>query len=220
MDNVNKIQTSKLVKKQEGQLGQMARYYDLITAFMTFGREKAFRQVTIKLARVMPGDKVLEVGCGTGTLTLAAKARVGSSGEVVGIDIAPEMVAAASRKTARKGIDISFRAGSIESIPFPDNRFDVVICSFMIFHMPDDVRGRGFKEVYRILKPGGHLFIVDFSLPDKTWQRHFVQMHLGHMMQHDVRELAPVLKDNFFTEIEMGRTKFLGTWFLRGKVEK
>ena len=118
MDNVNKIQTSKLVKKQEGQLGHMARYYDLITALMTFGREKAFRQVTIKLARVMPGDKVLEVGCGTGTLTLAAKARVGSSGEVVGIDIAPEMVAVASRKTARKGIDISFRAGSIEIFLF------------------------------------------------------------------------------------------------------
>jgi ubiquinone/menaquinone biosynthesis C-methylase UbiE len=187
---------------------------------MTFGREKALRQLTIKLARLVPGDRVLEVGCGTGTLTLAAKTQVGSTGEVVGIDIAPEMVAAASHKAAQKGMDVSFQVGSIASIPFPDDRFDVVICSFMIFHMPDDVRGKGFTEIYRILKPGGHLFILDFALPDKTWQRNFTQMHFGHMMQHDVRELAPVLKDNSFTELEMERTKFLGTWFLRGKVEK
>ena len=220
MDEVNKIHTSKTGKKQEGQLGHMAPYYDFITGLMSFGREKTFRQVTIKLSRLMPGDKVLEVGCGTGTLSLAAKVQVGASGEVVGIDIAPEMVAAASRKAARKGIDISFQEGNIESIPFPDNRFDVVMCSFMIFHMPDDVRGRGFKEIYRVLKPGGHLFILDFALPDKTWKRHFVQMHFGNMLQHDVRGLAPVLKDNSFTEIEMGKTNFLGTWFLRGKVEK
>jgi ubiquinone/menaquinone biosynthesis C-methylase UbiE len=220
MDDINKIQTSKPVKKQEGQLGHMARYYDLITALMTFGREKVLRQLTIKLARLMPGDKVLEVGCGTGTLTLAAKEQVGPSGEMFGIDIAPEMVAAASRKAARKGMDISFQVGSIANIPFPNDRFDVVLCSFMIFHMPDDVRGRGFTEIHRVLKSGGHLFILDYTLPDKTWQRHFAQMHFGHMMQHDVRELAPILKDNSFTEIEMGRTNFLGTWFLRGKAKK
>ena len=146
MGDINTLQTSQPVKKQEGQMGRWARYYDLIMALMTFGREKKLRQMTIKLAQLMPGDKVLEIGCGTGTLTLAAKAQVGSSGEVVGIDIAPEMVAVASHKATRKGVDVSFQVGSIASIPFPDNRFDVVMCSFMIFHMPEDVRRKDLQR--------------------------------------------------------------------------
>ncbi len=220
MGNVNTSQASGPIKKQEGQLGHMARYYDLITALMTLGRDKTIRQRTIKLAQLMPGDRVLEVGCGTGTLTLAAKAQVGSSGEVVGIDIAPEMVAVARRKAARKRVDVSLQVGSIENIPFPGNRFDVVMCSFMIFHMPEDVRRNGFAEIHRVLKPGGHLFVLDFALPDKLWQRRVAQRHFGHMMQHDVRELAPIFQENSFTELEMGKAKFMGTWFLRGKAEK
>jgi ubiquinone/menaquinone biosynthesis C-methylase UbiE len=208
------------VKKQDGQLGHMARYYDIIMSLMTFGREKKLRQMTISLADLSAGDKVLEIGCGTGTLTLAAKKQVGPTGEAVGIDIAPEMVAAASRKAARKRVDVSFRVGSMASIPFPDNNFNVVICSFMIFHMPSDIREKGFTEIYRVLKSGGHLFILDLALPDKPWQRRFVQMHFGHMMQHDVRELAPVLKEKSFTDVQMEKTGFMGTWYLSGKVQK
>lgn len=207
MGDVSTLQTSQPVKKQWGQMGRYARYYDLIMALLTFGREKKLRQMTIRLAQLMSGDKVLEIGCGTGTLTLAAKSQVGSSGEVVGIDIAPEMVAAASRKATRKGIDVTFKVGSIASIPFQDNRFDVVICSFMIFHMPEDVRKKGFTEIYRILKSGGHLCILDGASSDK---------------RYDIRELAPILKEDSLTEIEIEKIKFmyLKGWFLRGKARK
>jgi ubiquinone/menaquinone biosynthesis C-methylase UbiE len=205
------------IKKQQGQMGRWARYYDLLMALMTFGREGKLRQGTVELAQLKPGDKVLEVGCGTGTLTLAAKRQVGASGGAVGIDIAPEMIAAARRKADRTGADVSFQVGSIENIAFPDNRFDVVMCSFMIFHMPEDVRTKGLAEAYRVLKPGGHLFILDAALPDKPRRRRSVQVH-------DVRELAPVLGENSFTEIEMKETDFvlMGTrfWFLRAKAEK
>jgi ubiquinone/menaquinone biosynthesis C-methylase UbiE len=161
----------------------------------------------VKLAQLIPGDKVLEIGCGTGTLTLAIKAQVGKTGEVAGIDIAPEMVALASRKAARKGADISFQVGSMAGIPFPDNRFDVVMCSFMIFHMPEDVRNKGFKEIYRVLKSGGHFCIFDGASSDK---------------RYDVRELAPVLKENSFIEIKIEEIKFMFIkgLFLRGKAKK
>jgi ubiquinone/menaquinone biosynthesis C-methylase UbiE len=119
---------SKETGKQEGQMGRWAPYYDLIMALMTLGREKKLRQMTIDLAQLKPGDRVLEIGSGTGTLTLAAKGRVGSAGEAVGIDIAPEMVAVASRKAIRKGVDVSFKVGSIAGIPFPEDRFDAVMC--------------------------------------------------------------------------------------------
>lgn len=213
----NNIQTAAPADKQWGQMGKWAPWYDLLMFLMTFGREKKFRQDTIELARIKPGDNVLEIGCGTGSLTLAAKAQVGSSGEVAGIDLAPEMVAKARHKAARKGADVSFQEGSIAKIPFPDNRFDVVMCSFMIFHMPEDVRSKGFKEIYRVLKSEGHLFILDAALSDKQ------QKNRSDVM-HDVRELAPVLKENSFTEIEMEKTRFIfmGTqfWFLLGKAEK
>jgi len=174
--------TSQSVQKQEGQMGRYAHFYDLIMVLLTLGREKKLRQDEIKLAQLKPGDKVLEIGCGTGTLSLAAKVQVGSSGEVVGIDIAPEMVAVASHKTTRKGVDVTFQVGSIAGIPFPDNRFDVVMCSFMIFHMPEDVRKKGFPEIHRVLKSGGHLFILDGASSDK---------------RYDMRELVPVLKRTF-----------------------
>ena len=143
MGNANTLENNQTITKQKGQMGNWAKYYDFIMVLMTLGREKKLRQMTLGLAQVKPGDKVLEIGCGTGTLSIAAKAQVGSSGEVSGIDIAPEMIAVASRKAARKGVDVDFKVGSIASIPFPENCFDVVMCSFMIFHMPDDVRNDG-----------------------------------------------------------------------------
>jgi ubiquinone/menaquinone biosynthesis C-methylase UbiE len=201
------MQKSETAEKQWGQMGKWAPYYDALMALMTFGREKKLRQLTTKLARLKLGDKVIEIGCGTGSLTLEAKAQVGPSGEAAGIDIAPEMVAVAKKKVIKKGIDISFLEGSIAKIPFPDNHFDVVMCSFMIFHMPDDVRNKGFKEICRVLKPGGHYFIIDGASKDK---------------RYDIRELAPILKTHSFTEIETGNVKFTvikGLW-LRSKAEK
>ena len=130
------------------------------------------------------------------------------------------MISVATRKAARKKVDIKLITASIEKIPFNDNTFDYVLCSFMIFHMPEDVRLNGIKEVYRVLKPGGHLFILDFTLPDKTKQRNLVHNHSSYMLQHDVRELKPVMEENSFIGIEMEKTNFLGAWFLRGKAEK
>jgi ubiquinone/menaquinone biosynthesis C-methylase UbiE len=99
---MNKTQTAQKSGRQTGNLGRMAGYYDLIMFLLTQGREKKLRQVTLDLAQIKPGDKVLEIGCGTGTLSIAAKTRVGDSGEVAGLDIAPEMIAAAVRKSCAK----------------------------------------------------------------------------------------------------------------------
>jgi ubiquinone/menaquinone biosynthesis C-methylase UbiE len=194
-------QHSDPAKKQVGNLGHMAGYYDLVMFFITLGRERSLRHKTLDLAQIKPGEKILEIGCGTGTLSLAARKRVGKSGEVMGIDIAPEMVAVAARKAARKSVNASFQVGGIENIPFPDNRFDVVMCSFMIFHMPEDIRKKGLNEIYRVLKSGGRLFIIDTV---------------------DLLELEPILKEDIFSEIKIDKFKlnFMGIWFLSAAVVK
>ena len=77
MGNVNMLRTGEPVGKQEGQLGHMAPYYDLVMALFTAGRDRTLRRMTVAQARLMPGDRVLEIGSGTGSLSLAARERTG-----------------------------------------------------------------------------------------------------------------------------------------------
>jgi ubiquinone/menaquinone biosynthesis C-methylase UbiE len=113
----------------EGRLIRWAPYYDLAVNITTFGQARRLRKLTVDNALIKPGDSVLDVGCGTGAVTVVAKTRAGKAGKVYGIDPAPEMVAVARSKASRKGLGIDFRVGVIESLPFPDARLYVVTSS-------------------------------------------------------------------------------------------
>ncbi len=93
------------------------RWYDLFSTLISFGRDKAIREKLIGMAEPAPGEKVLDVGCGTGTLAIAIKRQMGI-GEVYGIDASPEMVQFAKEKSAKDNSDIDFRVALIETIPF------------------------------------------------------------------------------------------------------
>ncbi len=221
MMHTHTSQSSQPTPGTEGQMGSWAPYYDFIMTLMTFGRERTLRQMTVELAGVKPGDRVLEIGCGTGSLSLAAKAQAGPSGEVHGIDAAPEMVEVARRKAARQGADVDFKVGLLQDIPFSRAQFDVVLCSFMIFHMPDDARREGFKEIARVLKPGGQVLIVDSASPEQTPRRGLMARLLtGTMPQHSLDELSPVMRAAGFTDIETGLTRFKPVAFARGKTRQ
>src|SRR5687768_5032097 len=99
------------VPETTGNLIRWAHSYDRWTKIMTLGKAPAIRRQTADLAGIKIGDTVLDVGCGTGDLTIVAKSRAGSAGEVVGIDASPEMVATARQKVARQGLDIRFQPG-------------------------------------------------------------------------------------------------------------
>jgi ubiquinone/menaquinone biosynthesis C-methylase UbiE len=122
-----------------------ARWYDLFGTIISFGRDKAIRAKLTELAEPAPGEKVLDVGCGTGTLAIVIKRQLGT-GEVHGIDASPEMVRFAKEKSAKDGSDIDFRVALIEAIPFPDASFDLVTSSLMLHHLPDDVKAKGFRK--------------------------------------------------------------------------
>jgi len=137
-----------------------------------------------------------------------------------GIDAAPEMIEVARRKAARAGMDVAFQVGLIENIPFPDGQFDVVLCSFMIFHMPDEARRKGITEIYRALKPGGQLLVVDLASPPQPVRWNLTALVFGRLMQHDLRELVPMMEQAGFTQIEIGRTRFTPISFVQGRTRK
>ncbi len=190
------------------QMAQIANSYDSYMQRITFGREHVLRKMTVKLAQIQPGDQVLEVGCGTGTLSLAAKQKAGPSGRVCGIDMIPQMIELSQRKAAQAGADIAFQPGSIDDIPFPADQFDAVMCSFMIFHMSEGVREKGIREIYRVLKPGGRLLVVDLTPPASGLQRAIANTFFGGFMQHDLRELLPLLQAAGFKNVELGPVDF------------
>src|SRR5688500_16619205 len=111
-----------------------ARYYDLLAWLLPLGREPAFRARLVDLASLEPGEKVLDVGCGTGTLAIAAKRRVGATGIVHGIDASREMIARATRKANKAGVDVTFRTAVVEALPFPHRQLDVVLSTLMLHH--------------------------------------------------------------------------------------
>lgn len=198
-------------------LGHKAHSYDLAATLLGMG--PTFRELTMQLAQVEPGHKVLDVGCGTGSLTIVAKAWAGPAGEVHGIDAAPEMIAVARRKAAQARVDVDFQVGLIEDIPFPDDQFDVVLSSLMIHHLPgDDLKRRAFIEIHRVLKPGGRLLVVDFEPPTNPVLRTLATLFLGHynMMQTDVRAYPAMMEAAGFTGMEMGATSHWLLSFVRG----
>jgi ubiquinone/menaquinone biosynthesis C-methylase UbiE len=216
------VDEDKLIKSQ---MEKMVTSYDSYMRKITFGRERILREETIRLAQVKPGDCILEVGCGTGTLTLAAKRQSGPSGKVFGIDIIPGMIELSQRKAALANEDITFQLGSIDDIPFPANHFDVVMCSFMIFHMSDTTTRKGITEVYRVLKPQGRFLVLDLALPIQPLQRFIAQKLFGSMLQHDLQELCPLMEAAGFSNIEIAQARFrvMGLSvlsFVRGWAEK
>jgi ubiquinone/menaquinone biosynthesis C-methylase UbiE len=166
----------------EGRLIHWARWYDPFVTVFTLGQNHALRRRTAGLAGIKPGDRVLDVGCGTGDLTLAGAALAGSGGEVVGIDASPEMIATARQKAARRGSAARFDVALIERIPFPDGSFDVALSSLMLHHLPGQLRHDGLAEVYRVLKPGGRLLVVDMQddAHSMAGMAHTAIMALGH----------------------------------------
>ena len=139
----------------------LAPVYDPMCWMMGLGR--TMRRRTVALAAIKPGERVLDVGCGTGELTRLAAEAVGPEGLVVGIDPGPKMIAIARRKATRTGSRATFDLGVVERLAFGDGTFDVVLSSFVLHHLPADLKQAGLREVWRVLRSGGRLILVDFD---------------------------------------------------------
>src|SRR3990172_4718058 len=100
-----------------GRILRWARWYDLVGWLMSGGRLPGIRRETLDVAALQPGESVLDVGCGTGTLTLGAARRVGPDARVSGIDASPEMIATARRKAEKQGVATDFLLPALQAPP-------------------------------------------------------------------------------------------------------
>ena len=140
-----------------------AAIYDFTLWLLSLGREGVFRERVLRLAHLSPGEQVLDVGCGTGTLAIAAKRQVGTRGTVYGVDASPEMLARANKKARKAAVEIVFKNALVEALPFSDGQFDVVLSTVMLHHLPGKLRRQCAAEIRRVLKPGGRVLAVDFG---------------------------------------------------------
>ncbi len=143
----------------------IAPHYDLMNLVMTMGAWKLWQRAFARHAGLRPGDRVLDVGCGTGDLCLLAARRVGPGGRVTGVDISEEMLAVGRRKVAEAGLADRvelLRANALD-LPFPDRSFDVVTSGFVLRNLAD--LPRALAEMVRVLRPGGRAAILELSHP-------------------------------------------------------
>jgi ubiquinone/menaquinone biosynthesis C-methylase UbiE len=142
------------------------------------------------IARHSPnaGESVLDVGCGTGSLAIAAKRHVSSTGTVHGIDASPAMIKHAIKKAQRRGINVEFKQALTQALPFPDAQFDLVLSTVMLHHLPRLARQQCAGEIRRVLKPSGRVLVVDFAAP--SHQRRGV---IAHFHRHGYPKLEDVI---------------------------
>ncbi|MBU0699535.1 MAG: bifunctional demethylmenaquinone methyltransferase/2-methoxy-6-polyprenyl-1,4-benzoquinol methylase UbiE [Pseudomonadota bacterium] len=143
----------------------VARRYDLMNTLLSFGIHHLWKQAAIKMLGLNSGDRVLDVCGGTGDLAVLGGRAVGPSGLVIVYDINRAMIDAGRGKLTgfASGKRIWFVQGNAEDLSFPDGSFDAAMLGFGIRNVPR--MDQGFREMYRILKPGGKMLCLEFSKP-------------------------------------------------------
>jgi ubiquinone/menaquinone biosynthesis C-methylase UbiE len=188
--------------KPPGALIHAAGNYDLTVWFFTFGRERALREKLLRLARIRLGETVLDVGCGTGTLAIAAARQVGSAGRVFGIDASRKMLERARRKAKKARQQVDFREAPAQHLPFEDGCFDLVTSTVMLHHLPAKARAEAISEIARVLKPGGRVFVADFATPSSRQHGFLARLHRHGAVKFD--QILTLLGDAGLQVIDSG----------------
>jgi demethylmenaquinone methyltransferase/2-methoxy-6-polyprenyl-1,4-benzoquinol methylase len=139
--------------------GGIARRYDLLNSVLSMGEDRRWRRRAAQLTRLTRGGRALDVCTGTGALARLLWRRVGPSGSVLGVDITEEMLSLAARAVP----EVEFRFGDALQLPAPDRAFDAVTMAFGLRNIAD--HQGALREVWRVLRPGGRVVILEFSTP-------------------------------------------------------
>lgn len=135
-------------------------YYDAVVRATT--REQTFKQALIHQARLKPGQQVLDLACGTGTLAVWVKQHEPLA-TVVGVDGDPSILAIAKQKAADIDVAVQFDHGLSHSLPYPDGQFDRALSSLFFHHLTWADKRRAARELFRVLRPGAELHVADWG---------------------------------------------------------
>lgn len=188
-------------------LDHAAKLYDILAPVMTLGQEQRFHRIVLDILRLTGGERVLDIGCGTGALTrkVASKLTSGQA-EVVGLDAAPAMIAVARRKAAGLA-RIRFDVGVAETLDYADASFDAAVSTFFFHHIDAELKRRALAELHRVLKPGGVLAIVDVDIPGNAFGKLCAWAGYWLFQQEEIREnirgdLRAALAETPFRHVE------------------
>ena len=160
----------------------VAKRYDLMNTLLSFGIHHLWKRTAIRIMNLNAGDRVLDVCGGTGDLAILAAGPVGRSGRVIIYDINRAMIEAGVNKinASLSGEHVWFVQGDAEHVSFPDDYFDAAMVGFGIRNVTH--MDQGFKEMYRVLKPGGKMMCLEFSKPTSPLFRWLYDIYSFHVM--------------------------------------
>jgi ubiquinone/menaquinone biosynthesis C-methylase UbiE len=173
----------------------LTRFYDPAIRLTT--REETFKRRLVEQASLGDRDRVLDLGCGTGTLAMIAK-RDRPTAEVWGLDADPEMLDRALRKAGEAGLEIHFDEGLSSALPYPDGCFDGVLSTLFFHHLQPAEKRLTIAEVARVLRPGGELHVADWGRPSDPLMRLLsLQIRFGDGAGPTGENLSGALPDVF-----------------------
>jgi ubiquinone/menaquinone biosynthesis C-methylase UbiE len=179
-----------------------ARWYDHVIEPLN----RKLKAIALRFWPPVPSTTVLDVGCGTGTLLIAA-ARSEPGIETHGVDPAAAMIQRARRKATAAGVKASFEIGVVEELAFEDDSIDAVLSSLMLHHLPPTTLRAGLTEIRRVLKPGGRFVAVDFAGPGPLLHRLGRLFRGGGAHPDHAARVMQELAEVGFTDLSRGRLR-------------
>ncbi len=180
MAEVKPYSTEGSKKEQVAEMfNNISKRYDFLNHLLSLGIDKGWRTKVVNLVKAGNATKILDVATGTADLAIALGKNI--KAEVIGLDISAGMLEVGTQKVAAKNMkNVTLVLGDGENLPFEENTFDAVTVAFGVRNFEN--LEKGLKDIYRVLKPGGQLVVLEFSQPQKTPFKQFYNFYFKNIL--------------------------------------